>query len=185
MTSWVLSNSFYKGPGLARLGQFHLLKPFSDASSSYTAQRRNASRPKDLPEYFVHMTRKSLYAATTSLSRVTYEVHDFFLRISQMLAFERMMRSFWAWGMPITAPWLYGANQFWLQPVAKKPPLLPFWGSGLLALPAPQANPATTVGWAGHNDVASMFPSSAAVMATSAAMFTFGQIFMQSWGLAA
>src|SRR5262245_60979210 len=46
------------------------------------------------PDLLVHGTRGALLSMTTSLTKVSGQAHRYFARVSQMLAFERMMRSF-------------------------------------------------------------------------------------------
>lgn len=46
------------------------------------------------PDLLVHGTRSALLSMTTSLTKVSGQTHRYFARVSQMLAFERMMRSF-------------------------------------------------------------------------------------------
>jgi hypothetical protein len=46
------------------------------------------------PDLVVHGTRSCLLGMTTSLTKVGGETHQYFTRLSQVLAFERMMRGF-------------------------------------------------------------------------------------------
>jgi hypothetical protein len=46
------------------------------------------------PDLLVHGTRNALLSMTTSLTKVSDRAHQYFARVSQVLAFERMMRSF-------------------------------------------------------------------------------------------
>lgn len=63
---------------------------------------RTEGRWKDqsFPEYIVDVTRNSILSLTTSLTKVSTQVHDFFARINAILAFERMMRTCMSWMMP-------------------------------------------------------------------------------------
>ena len=113
--------------------QLALFEPRHDSHGSLTSVvSRSANRsigsvfftkdptPTDLAGYFVYATRKSLLAATTSLTRLSFNVHDFFMRINQMLAFERFVRSSWNWFSAATAPWAYGINLFWAGDATQK-----------------------------------------------------------------
>jgi hypothetical protein len=46
------------------------------------------------PDLLVHGTRNCLLSMTTSLTKVSGQAHQYFARVSQVLAFERMMRNF-------------------------------------------------------------------------------------------
>jgi hypothetical protein len=80
------------------------------------------------PDLLVHGTRNALLSMTTSLTKVSDQAHRYFARVSQMLAFERMMRSF----MRLTAavspfPMDFGAANCWSQMfMAPQPAALPW-----------------------------------------------------------
>jgi hypothetical protein len=46
------------------------------------------------PDLLVHGTRNCLLSMTTSLTKISGQAHQYFARVSQVLAFERMMRNF-------------------------------------------------------------------------------------------
>lgn len=46
------------------------------------------------PDLLIHGTRHALLSMTTSLTKVSDRAHQYFSKVSQVLAFERMMRSF-------------------------------------------------------------------------------------------
>lgn len=93
------------------------------------------------PDLLVHGTHSTLLSMTTSLTKVSSRTHQYFSRVSQILAFERMMRSF----MRLTAamspfPINPGAANYWtnmFMPQAQAPSP---W-----AFAAPQAKPATVM----------------------------------------
>lgn len=101
------------------------------------------------PDLLVHGTRNCLLHMTTSLTKVSGRVHDYFARVSQVLAFERMMREFMRMGMAMSAfpmefmaatAWgnMFGMNQRapspwnYLQqsPRTLPAPMLSFFGGG-------------------------------------------------------
>ena len=75
------------------------------AMSCYRRTPRSEGLPKDLPDYLIYVTREALVAATTSLGKASAETHDALLRVNQMLAYERMMRSVFLMGAPAMASW--------------------------------------------------------------------------------
>jgi hypothetical protein len=94
------------------------------------------------PDMLVHGTHSTLLGMTTSLTRVGSQTHQYFTRVSQILAFERMMRSM----MRLTAamspfPVDFGAATGWTSMFMPQQPRIPSpW-----ALPAPQAKPAAAL----------------------------------------
>jgi hypothetical protein len=59
------------------------------------------------PDLLVYGTRTHLLNMTTALTKVSGRAHDYFARLSQILAFERMMRSFFSFAAatsPFFAP---------------------------------------------------------------------------------
>lgn len=181
MSNWALPNGFDTGTRVA--GPFYLLSPFPAPFVARSPLHRDEPLPKDFPDYIVYMTRKFLYAATTSLSRVSAQVHDFFLRISQILAFDRMVRSLWSWSIAVAAPWGYAVDQGWLRTITPEPPLLTFWGTSVPALPKPQTPTSSFTQTV--PDMTSALANFASAISASAALFSFGPMFMQSWGFAA
>jgi hypothetical protein len=74
----------------------------NDRLSAATPREKPAVDPARLqrsletlfPDLLLHGTRSCLLGMTTSLTKVSGQAHDYFSRLSQVLAFERMMRSF-------------------------------------------------------------------------------------------
>ncbi len=104
------------------------------------------------PDLLVHGTRSYLLGMTSSLTKVSSQAHQYFTRLSQVLAFERMMRSFvrltaavspfpidtaalnyWN-GLFLSGPQAAAA---WGYPAAKpQVPALPFFGGTAAQRPA-------------------------------------------------
>jgi hypothetical protein len=92
------------------------------------------------PDMLLHGTRSCLLSMTTSLTRVSGQAYDYFSRLSQMLAFERMMRGFIRLA---TAPFPPEFSNFWTAALlqAAPQPASPW------AFPAQQAKPAPAFGF--------------------------------------
>jgi hypothetical protein len=90
------------------------------------------------PDMLVHGTHSTLLGMTTSLTKVGSQTHQYFTRVSQILAFERMARSM----MRLTAamspfPVDFGASGWAGMFMPQQPQIPSPW-----AFPAPQARPA-------------------------------------------
>lgn len=179
----VLANGYRTGAPL--IGPFHLIMPHAKMFERTNRQIQDTALPNDFPDYLVYMTRNSLYASTTSLSKISASVHEFFLQLSAMLAFERMVRSFWAWSAAARAPWLYAVQQPWpwLGPVTHQKQPLPFWGANGPALPKPVISPDSLFG---HPTPAmsSTLPVLASAISASMALMTFAPALIHSWTVA-
>jgi hypothetical protein len=130
------------------------------------------------PDLLVHGTRSYLLGTTASLSKVSTQAHHYFTRISQILAFERMMRSFARlpgaaspfpvdtalnyWGVLFLAH--QATSGVWGYPAPKpaQQPVLPFFGA---MLGQPQMTPSVAPAW---SDYASLFTIPAAAMLAAA-----------------
>ena len=100
------------------------------------------------PDLLVHGTRNTLLGMTSSLTKVSGQAHQYFARVSHVLAFERMMRNFAQltavmspfpvdvmagnyWNAlfrsapQAPAPWSYAAPQLAPQPAPALMPFLP------------------------------------------------------------
>lgn len=78
------------------------------------------------PDMLLHGTHSALLGMTTSLTKVGSQTHQYFTRVTQILAFERMMRNF----MRMTAammpfPVEFGAAQYWANILAPQPQQAP------------------------------------------------------------
>ena len=81
------------------LARSNSLLPASSAVDGRTAPIDASSKLQEalgtlFPDLLVHGTRNALLSMTTSLTKVSGHAHQYFARVSQVLAFERMMRSF-------------------------------------------------------------------------------------------
>jgi hypothetical protein len=130
------------------------------------------------PDLLVHGTRSYLLGMTTSLTKVSTQAHQYFTRFSQVLAFERMMRSFArltaaASPFPVDTAlnyWggLFLANQAtsgvwgYTAPKPAQPQALPFFGA---MLGQPQVAPNAIPAW---SDYASLFMVPAAALFAAA-----------------
>lgn len=88
------------------------------------------------PDLLIHGTHSTLLGMTTSLTKVSGRTHQYFSRVSQILAFERMMRSF----MRMTAamspfPIDAGAANYWTSMFMPQQQAASPWA---FALPKPQ-----------------------------------------------
>jgi hypothetical protein len=133
------------------------------AGSPDTSTKLQEALDKLFPDLLVHGTRNALLSMTTSLTKVSGHAHQYFARVSQVLAFERMMRSFAGlaaamspfpmdliagnfWnglfpsGRQIPSPWPYPAAQSQQPPLA----MMPFLPNAFQARPA---NPNPMQAW--------------------------------------
>ncbi len=94
--------------------------------------------PDDFPAYVIFVTQHSLLAFTTSLTDISSDMHDFFVRLNYGFAVDRVMRSFVLWGMPhpaAAAP--LGVFQSWLAPASQSQKQLSYFGGRSFDLPVP------------------------------------------------
>jgi hypothetical protein len=108
----------------------------------------------DISGYFLDVTRKALLSFTTSLTKVSTQVHNFFSGMNQYLAFERLMHTCFGWAMPAASPFAVGTGaaqiwpmiaNFWFPPIAQPQPLPQpqpkmfswWWGGEMLETPKP------------------------------------------------
>jgi hypothetical protein len=138
------------------------------------------SAPGDFPDYLVYVTRETLLAATTALSTISAEIRDFFCKISQMLAFERMMREFFFWTVPGAQIWPFMAPATFAMPIRQEPQLLSYWGGPFPALPRPQVKPAATESFS-MPDLTFVTPVYSAALSISAATLAFAPMFADVW----
>ena len=117
------------------------------------------------PDLLVHGTRNCLLSMTTALTKVSSRTHQYFARVSQILAFERMMRSFMQFAAAASPfPLDQAVKNCWqgllsgqanaIQPwgystaLSKQPSAMPFltgfFPAGALPSSAPQP-------WSGYN----------------------------------
>ncbi len=64
------------------------------AAAPTPSEKLQKSLDELFPDLMVEGTRNCLLNVTTSLTKASSRAHDYFSRVSHMLAFERMMRSF-------------------------------------------------------------------------------------------
>jgi hypothetical protein len=121
-----------------------------------TSTDRNEHEKKSLPEYAAHVTRHSLLSLTSSLTKVSSQVHDFFAQINGYFALERLMRNCFGWMIP-TAPMAAPTWPFpnWFAPTSFQPVVKP------------------------TNNGISTFDT---LMMASATLFSLVPFAMQSWG---
>ncbi|MEJ2118624.1 MAG: hypothetical protein P8Y36_12340, partial [Alphaproteobacteria bacterium] len=111
----------------------------------------------DISGYLLDVTRKALLSFTTSLTKVSSQVHGFFSGLSQYLAFERLMQSCFGWAMPAASPFDMSAGvsqiwpmitSFWFPAMAQpqlqlqpqpQPKMFSWWGGEMFEAPKPQA----------------------------------------------
>ena len=130
------------------------------------------------PIFWFPGTRGYLRGTTASLSKVSTQAHQYFTRLSQILAFERMIRSFArltvaASPFPVDTALNYWGSLFladqptpgvWGYPASKpaQPPVSPFFGA---MLGQPQTGPGASPAWSDHS---SLFMMPAAAMMAAA-----------------
>jgi hypothetical protein len=113
------------------------------------------------PDLLVHGTHNTLLSMTTSLSTASSRTHQYFSRVSQILAFERMMRSFIRMTAAMSPfPINPGAANYWTNmfmpqaqtpspwafatPQAKPATAMPFFANPFQSQPQASADPAMT-----------------------------------------
>lgn len=144
--------------------------------------RASKPLPDDLPDYMVYMTRNALLTVTEPLADAFKQIHDFFMRVSQMLAFERLIRSMTPWPLQNAAFGAYGFMPQWLAPVKAEAPLLPFWGpKAVPALPKPAAGSPGNIGAIGSDGQAASIALCAAIMAIPASLLSFAPVIAEAW----
>ena len=162
------------------------LQPFGAMRATYRGDRAGNRLPDGFPDYLVYVTREALLGSTTSLSGTSTQVHDFFSALNQMLAFDRMLRSFAPWAMPTAyGPWpQLTTRQPWaMLPSHQPPPLLPYWGSGVPASPKPRSAPMPAVSHS-QPDAALLAASYATAMSVSAAFLALSPMMTDAWRVA-
>ena len=160
------------------------------------------------PDMLVHGTHSTLLGMTTSLTKVGSQAHQYFSRVSQILAFERMMRSFVRMTTAMSPfPVNFGAangwaNMFmpqpqstlpWAFPVTQPKPapanMLPFFASAFQPQPA-APNPAQAMSFfasafqpqAKTSSPAAAWPDYSALMIVPMAMVMAAPGLGQMWG---
>jgi hypothetical protein len=150
-------------PALART-DFPQLLPAVGADWRPMATEESSKLQRSLetlfPDLLVHGTHSTLLGMTTSLTKVGSQAHRYFSRVSQILAFERMMRSFVRLaGAMSPFPVDFGAAQSWTNMFMPQqqnsspwafPPQQPAQANALPFFPSPfqpkpAANPAPTM----------------------------------------
>jgi hypothetical protein len=128
-------------PAVSRM-EYPLLPMMRAEGRAEESARLQRSLETVVPDMLVHGTHSTLLGMTTSLTKVGSQTHQYFTRVSQILAFERMMRSM----MRLTAamspfPVDFGAATGWAGMLMPQQPQIPSpW-----ALPTSQAKPAATL----------------------------------------
>lgn len=115
--------------------------PRRSAAPAVPAGQLQRSLETLFPDILLHGTRSCLLSMTTSLTKVSGEAHDYFSRLSQMLAFERMIRSF----VRLTAavsPFPVEFGNVWGGALLSAPQPPSPWG-----FPASQAKPLPAMGF--------------------------------------
>ncbi len=143
---------------------------------------------RDFPAYFVDITRNALLSFTTSLTKASSQAHDFFSKLGQYFAFERLMRDCFGWMAPRAPASIgLGVPQWpapqWLTPVPQparpQPRAVSWWGMGMLAPPKPEPAP--------HLAEAAMtaagLPILGAMLAMPATFLTLAPAMMKVWGI--
>jgi hypothetical protein len=162
------------------------LQPFGAMRAPYRGDWAGNRLPDGFPDYLVYVTREALLGSTTSLSRTSTQVHDFFSALNQMLAFDRMLRSFAPWAVPtVYGPWpQLNTRQPWtILPPRQELPLLPYWGNGVPALPKPRSAPMPAVSDS-QPDAALLAASYATAMSASAAFLALTPMITDAWRVA-
>jgi hypothetical protein len=93
MTYWPAGGAYPFFPGFSPSALPPCMQP-PIAMSCYRRTPKPQALPKDFPDYLVYVMREALVATTTSLGKASAETHDAMLRVNQLLAYDRMMRSF-------------------------------------------------------------------------------------------
>lgn len=178
MMSWIFAmnpNGVYACQG--SFGRVPFAPPFA------CNEKRDRELPAGLPDYCVYVTREALLGATSSLSTLSGKVRDFFAGLGQILAFDRMMRSFFAWFTPDAQIWSFAPLGFPALQARQQPQLLPYWGQSLPSLPKPQASVAPVCNFTVPN-LTQIAPFYSAALSLSAAVFAATPLFMNSWQFA-
>jgi hypothetical protein len=93
------------------------------------------------PDMLVHGTHSTLLGMTSSLTKVSGRTHQYFSRVSQILAFERMMRSFVRMTAAMSPfPVDAGAANYWTNMMMPQQQAASPW-----AFPAPQPKPSNVL----------------------------------------
>ena len=166
---------------------YHLLAPHNASTNAAYTHAIPADDP-DFPAYIVDVTRNALLSFTTSLTKASSQAHDFFSKLGQYFAFERMMRNCFGWVTP-HAPSSIGLSvpqwpvPQWLTPPPLRPQpqprALPWWGTEFLA--PRKAEPAPHLAEAAMT--AAGMPMFGAMLAIPAAFLSLAPAMMKAWGL--
>ncbi len=119
MFSWPLAYPFHAATDLPGAGIF---SPGLAATLRYRDPRRE-TLPDDFPNYMVYVTRETLLGLSNSLTKASIETHDYFLRTRQVMAADRMMRTFFPWCVPNPTGWPMQSPQSWALPAQRQEPL--------------------------------------------------------------
>jgi hypothetical protein len=117
-----------------------LARSNSALPSAFTARRQavaadsSAKLQKSLgtlfPDLLICVTRNALLSMTTSLTKISERTHQYFARVSQVLAFERMMRSFMQLGAAMSPfPMEFIAANCWSNLLLPGQPAPPAWAN--------------------------------------------------------
>lgn len=167
---------------------YHLLA-LQGAAKNRGSEPDERGTSRDLPAYIVDVTRNTLLSFTTSLTKASSQVHDFFSTLNQYFALERMMRTCFGWVMPAApAPSSLGMPQWpvpnWFSPVPPqpKPKALSWWGAEWFWSPKPQPKPQSASNFVDAAMTAGL-PVYGALLAMPAAFLSLAPTMMQAWGL--
>lgn len=180
------------------LGQGKSADPFRWLSLPAKEVKRDVlpvKKATDVPGYLVDATRKTLLSFTTSLTKVSTQVHDFFSGLNQYLAFERFMRSCFGWVTPAASPFDLGMGvpqmwpmiaNFWFPAIAQpqprpQPKMFSWWGGEMFEAPKPATQMPAMLPL---NSTGTGMPMFSAAMAMTSALFSFSPAIamMRPWG---
>jgi hypothetical protein len=158
-------------PASARVGYSRLPPAIgADGRPISTEESNKLQRSLEtlFPDMLLHGAHSTLLGMTTSLTKVSSQTHQYFSRVTQILAFDRMMRNF----MRMTAAMLpfpveFGAAQYWANILAPQPQAPSPW-----AFPVQQPHPAHVLPF-----FANVFQPQPAPPSRNAAMPFFGNAF--------
>jgi hypothetical protein len=184
-------------------GQGKTADPFHWLSLPVKQVKRDVSSAKkatDISGYLLDVTHKALLSFTTSLTKVSTQVHDFFSGLSQYLAFERFMRTCFGWAMPAASPFDLGSGgaqiwpmiaNFWFPFIAQPQPQLQpqpqpaffswWWGGEILEASKPKTQAPTMLPF---DSTGAGMPIFSAAMAMTSAYLSFSPAIamMRPWG---
>ncbi len=116
---------------------------FPDA---FSAGKRQAALPADMPGYMVYMTREALRCMTGSLSGFYSGAETILYQTRQMLAYDRAMRTFAPWAMPGASPWFAGMPPNWFAGRPQQIGFVPSWTPAGMGPPFMGMTTMTTLG---------------------------------------